>query len=57
MPTDVRKAINITEGGSIKSVISEMSNIELKSDSTGKITRKHKICVMIDHTTPEPLPS
>ena len=36
VPTDVKESINITDGGSIKLLISEMSNIGLKSDSTGR---------------------
>ena len=35
MPKDVKEEIDITDGGSIKSVISEMNNMELKSESTG----------------------
>ena len=34
VPTYVKEAINITDGGSITSVISEMINIGLKSEST-----------------------
>ena len=35
MPNYVNEAINLTYGGSIKPVISEMSNMELKSKSRG----------------------
>ena len=34
VPTDVKEAINLTDGGIIKSVISEMSNKGLKAEST-----------------------
>ena len=33
-----------------------MSNMGLKSESTGKNTRKQKICRIIAQTTPETLP-
>ena len=39
MPTDVKEEINLTDRGSIKTLISEMSNMGLKSESTG---RNHK---------------
>ena len=35
VPTEVNEAIYITDEGSIKSVISEMSNMGMKSESTG----------------------
>ena len=40
VPTDVKEAIYLTGRGSIKSVILEMSNMGLKSDSTGKNYKK-----------------
>ena len=34
MPTEVKEEINLTDGGGIKSVISEMNNMGIKSEST-----------------------
>ena len=56
MPTDVKEAIDITDRGSIKSVILERSNMGFKSYSTGKNARNKKRCGRIAQTTSEPLP-
>ena len=40
MPTDLKEKIDLTDGGSIKLVISEMINMGLKSESTGKHYKK-----------------
>ena len=40
MPSDINKAINITDGGNVESVISYMSNLGLKSESTGNNYKK-----------------
>ena len=40
MPKDVKEAIDLTDGVSIKSVISEMSNMVMKSESTGRNCNK-----------------
>ena len=40
MANDVKEAIDLTYGGSIKSVISEMSNMVLKSDTSGSNNKK-----------------
>ena len=40
MPTKVKEGIYLTDGGVIKSVISDMSNMVLKSESTGRSYNK-----------------
>ena len=40
MPTDAKEEIDLKNRGSIKSVISEMSNMGLKSESTGNNDKK-----------------
>ena len=40
VPTEVKEAIDLTDGGSIKSVISQMSNMGMKSESTGSNYKK-----------------
>ena len=40
VPTDVKESINLTDGGSIKLLISEMSNMGFKSESTGSNYKK-----------------
>ena len=40
VPTDAKESINLTDGGSIKSVISEIINMGLKSESTVTNYRK-----------------
>ena len=42
MPNYVNEAINLTYGGSIKPVISEMSDMELKSKSRGGNYKKEE---------------
>ena len=37
MPTDTKNAIDLTDGGIIKSVITEMINMVLELDSTGNM--------------------
>ena len=53
--TKVNEAIDITDGGIIKSIISEMSIMRMKSLQEA-ITRKQKICGNIYQRTPEPFP-
>ena len=48
VPNEVKEPISLTVGGSTKSVISEMINVGLKSDSTGvnykKVKNKWNYC-------------